>query len=98
MQTEVKADVYGEEVRKMFNTFCDGDMQDDDHTDDIIIKLTDLPPGAKITVEYPCCPDCGLQREDLYKHLEGGRLEIVGHANNCECGFDWNEWVELMYS
>lgn len=102
MQTEVKADVYGgpncDEVSTYFNTYCDGDMQDDDHTDDIIIQVKDLPPGAKITVEYPCCPSCGIPRGDVLELKPGGVREIVGHENMCECGFDWKIWVEEQYS
>lgn len=103
METEVTADVYGgpncDEVTKLFHTYCDGDMDSDYHTDDIIIQLKDLPPGAKIKVEYPCCPSCGMPREDVFEHMPGGVLQIVGHANECDvCGFDWERWELEQYS
>jgi hypothetical protein len=49
MRSEVVADCYGgdscEQVTKTFETYCEGDMDSDTHTEDIVIKLSDLPPG-----------------------------------------------------
>jgi len=102
MTAEVEADVYAgdncDEVTKHFRTYCKDDMDADTNTDDIIISLKDLPPGAKILVRYPCCPDCGMARFDTFKSIEGGRMEIVGHDSKCDCGFDWDEWVLNKYS
>lgn len=102
MRSEVRADVYGgpkfNEVSTYFNTYCDGDMQDDNHTNDLVLQVKDLPPGARIIVEYPCCPSCGTPRQDVLKLKDGGVREIVGHEPKCECGFDWNQWVEEQYS
>lgn len=102
MRAEVKADVYGgdecDQVTKQFEIYCDGDMDSDTNTEDIVIKLADLPPGTKISVEYPCCPECSLPREDIFKQIGGGALKIVGHKSKCQCGFDWDEWVQNEYS
>ena len=102
MRSEVKADVYGgeqcDQVTKHFETYCDGDMGSDTHTEDIVIKLSDLPPGAKISVEYPCCPKCSLPRSDEFERLDGGSLRIIGHKSTCDCGFDWDEWVQSEFS
>ena len=102
MQSKVMADVYSgencDEVTTYFNTYCSGDMSDDNHKDDIIITLKDLPPGTKITVEYPCCPDCGVIRDDKMEFLPGGIWKIVGHEDTCDCGFDWNNWVQNEFS
>jgi len=102
MRAEVKADCYSgknlNQVKKQFEIYCDGDMDSDTTTEDIVIKLSDLPPGAKISVEYPCCPNCSLPREDKFKQLAGGSLKIVGHKAKCQCGFNWNEWVLGKYT
>lgn len=102
MHAEVKADVYGgenlDQVTKHFEIFCDGDMDSDSNERDIVIKLADLPPGAKISVEYPCCPECGSAREDEFERLQGASLRIIGHKSKCGCGFDWEEWVQNEYS
>ena len=103
METEVVADCYSgpncDEVKKYFHTHCVGDMESERHTDDITIPLNDLPIGAKIKVEYPCCPVCSHPREDIFEHMPGGVLQIVGHANECDvCGFDWERWELEQYS
>jgi len=97
LMSEVVADIYVEPHSKQFNTFCEGDMMDDTHTDDLIVALQNLPPGAKIVISYPCCPDCGMPREDKYEHSSGG-IKIIGHEETCDCGFDWKEWVEMTYA
>lgn len=102
MQGEVKADVYSgencDEITTYFNTYCEGDQDSDEHKDDIVIKHNELPPGATILVQYPCCPECDLPRQEIFKHLDGGRMEIVGFENICECGFNWIEWGYDEYS
>lgn len=102
MEAEVKADCYSgencDEVRKYFEMYCSGDMDSDRSTDDITIALKDLPPGAKVTVEYPCCPDCGQERFDNLVFAGGGCMEIRGHESECDCGFDWEQWVLERYS
>jgi len=103
METEVIADCYAgpncDEVKPLFRTYCRGDRESDTHTDDIVIPLKDLPPGARITVEYPACPVCGAARDDEFEFGEGGILNITGHAKECDvCGFDWEKWVLENYS
>lgn len=97
MNTEVVADCYSgencDEVKKQFKTYCDGDMESDIHLDDIVIRLSELPVGARIKVEYPGCPECDMPRFDIFKNNK-----IVGHADKCDCGFDWNQWILNNYS
>jgi hypothetical protein len=101
MQSEVKANVYAgenlDEIENYFQTFCEGDKESEDHTEDLIIKCDELPPGALITVKYPCCPECGIPREDEFE-MSNGRMKIIGHSDKCDCGFDWVEWVIHKYS
>lgn len=102
MRTEVKADVYGgdncNEISTHFETYCEGDMDSGTHTEDIVLRLSELPAGAKVSVEYPCCPECGMAREDKFEHLPGGRMKVIGHADKCDCDFDWVEWIRNQYS
>jgi len=100
MTAKVKVDFYAgekcDEQRKFFNIYCAGDKQDDDcHDEQLIVRLSELPPGAQVLVEYPCCPDCGWPREDVF---EQGKGTIIGHAEKCHCGFDWLKWVETQYA
>jgi len=99
---KVVADVYAGEkldkVEKHFETYCDGDMDSDRHQEDIVFSLKDLPPGAIISVQYPCCPECGVAREDEYKTNPGCAMEIIGHASKCQCDFDWENWVQEEFS
>ena len=54
MKDEIDGHIY-------FNTYCVGDMQDDDHKDDIVIKVDRFPPGSVIIVQTPTCVYCGLE-------------------------------------
>ncbi len=98
MRAEVKADCYSgpgcDQVRNQFEMYCDGDMDSDTGTTDIVIKCAELPPGAVVTIDYPVCPTCGIAREDKLD----GQNKIVGHAPKCDCGFDWDKWVLDTYS
>lgn len=102
MRAEVKADCYGGEacdkISNHFEVYCEGDMSSDTTTEDIVIKLSTLPAGAVVSVKYPRCPECGMAREDVLDSVGGGVRMVVGHADKCDCGFDWNEWVKNTFS
>ena len=101
MWSEVKADCYGgdtfDQVEPFFETFCIGDKESDSHHDDIVIRLSDLPPGTTIRVDYPCCPSCGIPREETREFIDG-KWKITGHRDFCSCGFFWLPWVEEHYA
>lgn len=102
MTAEVKVDCYSgencDQHRKYFDMYCDGDMEGGENGEDqIVIDLAQLPPGAKITVQYPVCPECGTAREDSMQFVEGV-YKIVGHPDMCQCGFDWKNWAEEEYA
>jgi hypothetical protein len=101
MTAEVKVDCYAgkdcDQQRKFFSVCCDGEEEDSLNDKKLVINLADLPPGALITVNYPCCPDCGLPREDKMRNRRGA-YKIIGHAAKCSCGFDWLNWVEAEYA
>ena len=43
------------------------------------------PPGTRILIQVPECPDCGIDAE-------------FATDGKCECGFDWNAWRDGQYS
>ena len=62
MWAELKVDVYDgpncDQHRPYWNAFSDGDKQDDDVDGDIVLSPTHFPPGTKIVISIPNCPDC----------------------------------------
>jgi hypothetical protein len=52
-----------------------------------------FPPGTVVSVLEPECETCGKVREPRFD-----RQRLVGFASECECGFNWDEWVEQRYS
>jgi len=101
MRAEVTPDVYAgnsfNEVKNRFTVSSDGDMKSSTNSNDIVLQCKQLPPGTRITVNYPCCPGCGTARKDKTEFIDGLH-QIVGHVDKCDCGFDWNEWVLDQYS
>jgi len=87
MWVEMKPDVYAgdkcDEIAPRFECFCDGDMGSD-YIDVVNFKPSELPPGARILVEVPCCPKC-YQDVEMCKADDG-------------CDFDWDEWCYNEYS
>lgn len=85
---EMKPDLYegdpvGSEIKPRFECFCEGDMQSD-FEETVSFSAKDFPPGTKITVELPCCPECG---QDVETCKELG-----------DCDFDWDNWVAGEYA
>lgn len=102
MAAEVKVDCYSgdnfDQQHKYFDMYCDGDMEGGPAiSDQIIIDLASLPAGARLSVEYPCCPECGEARGDSMQ-FKDGVWEIIGHHDKCGCGFDWVKWAQDEYS
>lgn len=64
MWGEVKADCYGgescEEISHYWNVYCADDKQDDSSKEPIVLDPKLFPPGTKITVTMPDCPDCDM--------------------------------------
>jgi len=68
MRAELKVDVYGgekaDEHNNFWNIYAAGDKQDEDSEEDISLSVKDLPPGTRVIVTAPICPDCLLTSED----------------------------------
>jgi hypothetical protein len=66
-----------------------------DEEDGEILKLeipaASMPPGSRVTIEVPCCPDCGDPAD-----MNVGTGETPNHREwpSCRCGFSWKNWVE----
>jgi hypothetical protein len=81
---EVKADVY-DDHKPYIEMSCEGDMGST-REDDVNIDSKRWPPGTKILIETPCCPECETD------------AELADDNGKCECGLDWKIWAEEQYS
>ena len=92
MGAELSPDVYGGEkcnrVIPRWMCWCMGDKGDTDT--EILLRLAakHFPPGTKVTIEEPICPNCDELRMPT----------TTGHADKCHCGFDWKQWTLDEYS
>lgn len=88
MWAEMKPDVYSgehcDEIAPQWETYIDGDMESNTMSDPIILDCKGFPPGAKIVISLPCCPECGYQ------------VELC--QQNQDCNFDWENWAKTQYS
>ncbi|SEG20891.1 hypothetical protein [Marinobacterium lutimaris] len=87
MQAEMRPDLYAgenaDQMRPQWRTYCEGDM-DGDFLDILTLDAKRFPPGTKVLVLEPCCPECGQVVECC--------------RTDDECDFDWDEWVLDQYS
>jgi len=101
MWAELELDVYCgkgcDESEPRWHTFAEGDMDSDTSTDPIKLDATYFPPGTKVSVSIPECPDCQLPRMTFASHKEDGSVTI-SHEEKCDCGFDWVAWEQNEYS
>jgi hypothetical protein len=87
MRAEMSPDVYAgescDQIKPRWHGHCEGDM-DSDYFDLLELDPTQFPPGTKVVVLQPCCPECGQIAEictlDEY------------------CDFDWEQWTLSKYS
>lgn len=101
MQAELKLDVYAgencDESKPLWESYCEGDMDGDTGTADIRLTVDYFPPGTKVTIEIPECPDCSFPRMTHASHKDDGSV-VIRHEDKCECGFDWVQWELNEYS
>jgi hypothetical protein len=92
MRAELAPDVYAgeqfDQIAHQWKTSCDGDMGDSGTLDTITLDANMFPPGTKVIVEEPLCPDCKETRAPG----DGAWL------TKCNCGFDWEAWTIDQYS
>lgn len=88
MWAEMKPDIYGgdscDQHVAAWECHAEGDMDAEHGLKEIGLSAATFPPGTKIAISVPCCPDCGLNADFAQK-------------GKCECGFDWKAWTEERY-
>ncbi len=101
MWAEMKPDVYAgprcDKVRPQWEIHADGDMGGADTERALKLAARTFPPGTKITISEPCCPECGELREPVSLMVDPLRKGPL-YAGPCRCGFDWDRWTLDEYS
>lgn len=86
MWAEMKPDIYDgkncDQVRPQWFAWADGD-RDGDFIDKLELDCKQFPPGTKVVLSVPCCPDCGE--------------EVEMCKSDASCGFNWDDWMENEY-
>ena len=99
MWAEMKPDCYGgekcDEIVPRWKGYAEGD-KDSDTLDVIELAARTFPPGTKVVVREPTCPDCGELRSPIFDPSNEKRHGTF--ADKCDCGFDWDTWVRDQYS
>lgn len=98
-------DVYGgpkcDRVVPAWTGFFLGD-KDEDIGPTLTLKATQFPPGTKITIAEPTCPQCGSLREIGYKGKNRQTMffkpECTGWIDHNPCDFRWDDWVLEKFS
>lgn len=98
MRAEMKPDLYGgascDQVASRWWCFAVGDKQGDFEHEPLKLDARLFPPGTKITITEPVCPDCEEQRALIMPTPKVGSA----FAAKCQCGFDWDSWTAGQYS
>ncbi|KJS36097.1 MAG: hypothetical protein VR70_14510 [Rhodospirillaceae bacterium BRH_c57] len=96
MWATMEPDVYGgdthDQIVPRWRIYADGDKDADHETGPLELLPSRFPPGTKVTVEEPVCPDCGALREPHWQDNE------QTYGGPCDCGFDWDGWVLDQFS
>ena len=96
MRAEQAPDVYGgesgDQIIPRWSGSAAGDKDGDGPIGDTITLVAKhFPPGTKVTVSVPECPEC---REPADFAID----PQAGMMGACSCGFDWNEWARETFS
>lgn len=98
MWAEMKPDCYGgktcDQIRPRWYTYADGDKDASYENEPLNLAARSFPPGTKVTVQEPSCPECGDQRSPKWPTPKRGPI----YEGPCTCGFDWDGWVLDQYS
>jgi hypothetical protein len=98
MWADMEPDCYGgntgDQIRPRWNTYADGDKEGG-YEDLLTLDPATFPPGTKLVISIPGCPNCGEPWfPDPIRYEAGGPL----YHGKCDCGFDWDAWVLEQYS
>jgi hypothetical protein len=77
------------EPRWRTSTECD--KGDGEELDTLKLAARTFPPGTKVSISEPECPNCGSVPTDLgdLPDEKGGWFT----SWRCECDFDWRAWT-----
>jgi len=59
--------------------------------DQLTFLAKHFPPGTRIVIETPICPNCD-ESADMNTPIEFGR-----EWPDCDCGFSWSNWAREEY-
>lgn len=97
MSATMQPDMYDgptcDQMRPRWYCFADGDKQADYQDAALELDPKLFPPGTRVVVFEPICPQCKETREPNYKN---GKY-LPGFAAKCRCGFDWEAWTANEY-
>jgi len=59
---------------------------------DLKLSAPEFPPGTRIIIQVPMCPNCTIPADYGAQDFSGREWP------DCECGFSWEKWAESQYS
>ncbi|WP_444942732.1 hypothetical protein ACJJIK_10775 [Microbulbifer sp. ZKSA006] len=84
---EMTPDVYDgpncDQIKPQWTGAFKDDMDSENGLGSISFDAKHFPPGAKIVVSVPCCPECGAEPELC--------------QSDDSCDFDWDFWARDTY-
>lgn len=98
MWATMSPDVYGgpkcDRVTPRWACHAEGDMGSEDYERVLKLDARAFPPGTRIVISEPLCPQCRELREPTYPAPKRGHL----FPKHCRCGFDWDNWTLEQFS
>jgi len=103
MWAELAPDVYDgpkcDQVKPQWRVVAEGDKDGPDDQQELQLNCRHFPPGTKVTVSVPCCPNpkCGMSIK-IFGFDPPRTDEDEWKVGKCESGFDWKDWMEGQYT
>lgn len=97
----MEPDMYGgkecDELVPRWRCYAEGDKDSDHQHEPLSLDPRLYPPGTKITIVEPVCPDCGELRGVNFPKPDKPDA-LPAFDAKCDCGFDWEEWTANEFS
>src|SRR5258708_6031856 len=94
----LEPDCYGgencDEIIPQWHTFFDGDKDADYIREPLLLDGRLFPPGTRVVISVPMCPQCEETRGLKYPMPKTG----PAFNDKCQCGFDWHAWTLEHFS
>lgn len=98
MHATMHPDMYGgkgcDELVPRWWCYADGDKDGDYEHRPLKLDAKLFPPGTRVSVREPVCPECGDARSPILPTP----AKPPYFDPKCDCGFDWDAWVANEYS